>query len=80
MVCGPGWEEAARALAGEGSTVVLAGGDAERAGQLLAEIERQGGRAAWFAGGPIGPDQLSALCEFVGEQFGRRGGEEAPAP
>ena len=80
MVSGPGCEEAARALAGEGSTVVLAGGDPDRVGQVLAEIERQGGRAAFFAGDLPEPDQLAALAEFVGEQFARRGADERHGP
>ena len=55
----------ARRLAGEGATVVLAGGG-EQAGRLVAELEAGPGRVAVFHGEV---SDVDALAEFVAEEF-----------
>lgn len=68
-------DDLARRLAAAGATVVLVGGDGDRAGAVLAAIEAEGtGRGAWFATGPGGPSaaDADALVEFVAEQFRSR--------
>lgn len=58
---------AARLLAAEGATVVLAGEKAEAAGATLADIEADRvGRAAYVAG-----HDGALIEEFAREQFGR---------
>ena len=61
----------ARVLAEEGAAVVLVGRDAG-AGELVAEIERAGGRAAVFAGDVGDETDRAALTEMVDELFSPR--------
>lgn len=71
--------DVARALAGEGaSVVVVAGGEARAgAGCFAAELEGGPGRISVFDAGDEGTDlDTGALAEFVGEVAVHRG----PAP
>jgi NAD(P)-dependent dehydrogenase (short-subunit alcohol dehydrogenase family) len=63
--------DAARVLAEDGAAVVLVGADAG-AGDLVAEIELAGGRAAVFAGDLGDETDRAALAEMVDELFSPR--------
>ena len=57
-------------------TAVVIGADAERVGELVADLESQGVRAAAFVGDPA--QDADALTEMLAELFGRRGDPETP--
>jgi len=61
-------ESIARALAGEGATVVLVTADGERGGRLAEEIRAaNGGRVAVFCGEADASADLDALVELAAE-------------
>jgi NAD(P)-dependent dehydrogenase (short-subunit alcohol dehydrogenase family) len=57
----------ANALAGAGATVIVHGRDAERGGEVVAEL-REGGADAWFLAAELtDPDQVRELARAAGE-------------
>jgi NAD(P)-dependent dehydrogenase (short-subunit alcohol dehydrogenase family) len=61
----------ARALVAEGADVVLAGRDAGRGEQAVAEIERSGGRARFVRTDVADDGQVAALAQQAAQERGR---------
>jgi hypothetical protein len=59
------------------TTAIVVGSDARRVGELVADLESRGVRAAAFLGDPAVDGD--ALREMLAELFGRRDGRGAPS-
>ncbi len=57
-------------MAGDDPVVVVIGRDANRVGELVRDLERDGRRAAAFVGDPA--TERDALVEMLAELFGDR--------
>ena len=57
-------------------TAIVIGADAQRVGEIVADLEGRGVRAAAFLGDPA--QDAAALGEMLAELFGRRGDPETP--
>jgi NAD(P)-dependent dehydrogenase (short-subunit alcohol dehydrogenase family) len=68
VVVGPS-RSVARALAGDGATVVLVGSDATELGEIARTVDDAGARSAVFVGDPDEPADRSALAELLAEVF-----------